>query len=46
MAFLTNPENGEDEETLNAEMLGASQTRQEAALLLENLHSAMVAAAP
>jgi hypothetical protein len=47
MAFLTNPENGEGEEVLNAEMLAASQTRQEAAaVLLENLHSAMVATAP
>jgi hypothetical protein len=47
MAFLTNPENGEDEEVLNAEMLAASKTREEAAeLLLENLHSAMVATAP
>jgi hypothetical protein len=47
MAFLANPENGEDEETLNAEMLAASQTREEpAALRLESLHSAMVATAP
>jgi hypothetical protein len=47
MAFLTNPEDGEDEEVLNAAMLAASETRQEAAaLLLENLHSAMVATPP
>lgn len=47
MAFLTNPENGEGEEVLNAEMLAATQTPQDAAaLLLENLHSAMVTTAP
>ena len=47
MAFLTNPENGEKEEVLNAEMLAASATHREAAeLLLENLHSAMVATRP
>jgi hypothetical protein len=47
MASLTNPETGEGAEVLNVEMLAASQTREEpAALLLENLHSAMVATAP
>jgi hypothetical protein len=47
MAFLTNPENGEDEETLNAAMLAEATTPQQAAaILLEHLYDAMVATAP
>jgi hypothetical protein len=47
MAFLTNPENGEGEETLNAEKLLEATTREEAAaILLEHLYDAMRATAP
>ena len=45
--FLTNPEQGEDEVVLEADELAAQETPEDAAaLLLENLYSAMVATAP
>jgi hypothetical protein len=47
MASLTNPEMGRARKVLNAEMLAAATScREAAALLLEDLHSAMVATAP
>jgi hypothetical protein len=47
LEFLTNPEQGEDEEVLSAEDLAAEPTAEDAAaLLLESLYNAMVATAP
>lgn len=47
IAFLTNPEGGEDEEMFSPDDLAGQPTAEDAAeFLLENLYSAMVATAP
>lgn len=47
IAFLTNPEGGEDEEVFSPDDLAEQPTAKDAAeFLLENLYNAMVATAP